>query len=51
MASTMARLRRSSARQALEMPLQMAFDLPFGFGHETEAGPIAEQSREGADAE
>ena len=29
----------------------MAFDLPLGFGHETKAGAIAEQSRERADAE
>ena len=37
--------------KALEMPFEMAFDLPLRFRHEPEAGAIAEQSREGADPE
>ena len=51
MASTMARLRRSSGGKAFEMTLEMALDLPLGFGHEPQAGAIAEQSGEGADPE
>ena len=37
--------------EALEMTLEMAFDLPLRFRHEPKAGAIAEQSREGADPE
>ena len=38
-------------RQSIEMTLQVTFDLPFGLGDETEAGPVTQHRRQGADAE
>ena len=51
MASTMARLRRSSARQPVEMALEMAFDLALGLRDEPQTGLVAEHCGERADAE